>query len=634
MRARLGQALLLVAALAAAWSIAVALSGGFVLRLGALRLSSRRWQAAAMVAVIGATLAWVTATPEQRRLAWHRVRDWRRWPRWIDLALPIALAGVTLRLVLWGAGRPLWLDEEMIAINVRGRGFADLAGPLWLAQTAPLGWLWLERALFVAFGGGEVALRAAPLAFGLGTIATALWAGWRWLNRAGSTVLMGLCAFGPWLIYNSLELKPYSADAFWGLLLPVLAVWAAGPGSASAAAPADVNRRVLAWWIVAALGQWFANGALLVTPACAVVLAFVSLRRHGWAGLWPVAWPGLLWLAAFGLHYALSIRHALASNFLAGYWAFAMPPAGAAMLDRLAWMGGRFEALAVNPAGSRAWLPFWLAVAGGLALSRRPVVTALLAAVPLSAFALAGLRLVPLFERLSIWILPALYLAVAVCASRGLELATTGARRPRWVTATAGAAALVVATWATVDIVGSGSEYLSTDLQRYATNDNHELDDRAAVRWLLGQRRPGDVVITTELALPAIWWYGDVSLDDAAESGGRLSDGTPILRVGFAPARVTCGDNELRAALAGHRRALVYLGFRFDDVPRGFDGRLLVTLEQLGLIVATERFSTAGRAVIVELIDGARSTEDGTRTGAGALPAARGCLTIETARRW
>ena len=39
----------------------------------------------------------------------------------------------------------MWVDEEMIALNLRDRGWLDLAGPLWLGQTAPLGWLALQR---------------------------------------------------------------------------------------------------------------------------------------------------------------------------------------------------------------------------------------------------------------------------------------------------------------------------------------------------------------------------------------------------------------------------------------------------------------------------------------------------------
>ncbi len=643
-RARVRRSLLALSALAATWAMTVAVTGGFLLRLGSIRLSSRRWYAAAIVALVTAAAAWLMSTPDERRQAWLRLRDWRRWPRWLDAALILALVGVGLRITLWAAGRPLWLDEEMIAINVRGRGFTELGGALWLGQTAPLGWLWLERAMVVAWGTGELALRWPPLAFGIGIIATALWAGHRWMNRPGAAVLVGLCSFGPWLIYNSIELKPYSADAFWGLLLPVLAAWALERGGEAtnlralnlrALNPRALNPRVTTWWIVAAVGHWLANGALLVTPACAVVLCVVCFRRDGWQGTARAAIPGLLWLASFGLHYALSIRVTLGSEYLAGYWAFAMPPASAGLGERLLWVASRLESLAVNPGGSRLWVMFWLLAAGGFALGSVPTRGALMAAVPVSAVALAALRIVPLFERLSIWALPALYVGIALLVDRAFQWAAAAVARRRWVTAVGALALVAAGVWVGVDVARPGAEFLRVDLRRYASDDNHQLDDRAAIAWLLQRQRPGDVFITTQLGLPAIWWYGGVPITNHEDAGSRLSDGSPILVVGFAAARAECPANELSAALTGRQRALVYLGFRFDDVPEGFDGRLLSTLSELGTITAAERFSNAGRAVVFDL--GRRSAAVGTPSRPvepARAPRLPGCLTVRDARRW
>ena len=58
----------------------------------------------------------------------------------------------------WGAA-PLWLDEETIALNLRDRTIADLAGALWLGQSAPLGWLAIVHAVIGALGTSEMALR-------------------------------------------------------------------------------------------------------------------------------------------------------------------------------------------------------------------------------------------------------------------------------------------------------------------------------------------------------------------------------------------------------------------------------------------------------------------------------------------
>ncbi|HWW88998.1 MAG TPA: hypothetical protein VNZ26_35640, partial [Vicinamibacterales bacterium] len=123
-----------------------------------------------------------------------------RRPAGVLYLLPalILLVAAALLIIRWVAARPLWLDEEMIAINIRDRSLRDLAGPLLLGQSAPLGWLAAERCLVLMFGTGERVLRLLPVLFGLGTLATAFWIGKRWLDPVGATVLAILCAFSEW----------------------------------------------------------------------------------------------------------------------------------------------------------------------------------------------------------------------------------------------------------------------------------------------------------------------------------------------------------------------------------------------------------------------------------------------------
>ena len=108
------------------------------------------------------------------------------------LLLPalIAVAGAVFLLYQWRLGRMLWLDEEMLAINLRERSFAQLRGRLSLGQAAPYGWLVIQRAVLLLAGTHERALRALPLLFGLAVLATAVWVGRRWLSAVGATTLV------------------------------------------------------------------------------------------------------------------------------------------------------------------------------------------------------------------------------------------------------------------------------------------------------------------------------------------------------------------------------------------------------------------------------------------------------------
>ena len=211
----------------------------------------------------------------------------------------------------------------MIAINLRERSFSDLRGPLWLAQSAPIAWLIVQRAVILTLGGSEIALRAVPVVFGIGTLGAALWIGRRWLHPVSAALFVLICAVGQWLSHFRFEVKHYSADTFWALLLPALAAWAIEDDGK----PGDATWRWTRWWSVAALAQWSSNGAFLVTPGCAVFLWAVILHRHGVRAAMRFAAIGTLWLASLGVHYLIALQYAHGSHYLQAYWRAHVVPA-------------------------------------------------------------------------------------------------------------------------------------------------------------------------------------------------------------------------------------------------------------------------------------------------------------------
>ena len=636
MRARARRALEALAGLASLWATLVHVTGGIVVPLGAITITSRNPRNAWLAAAIAGLLAVALTRPDTAA----RLRADGRW--WSGRAntllralrargtwIPAALIGVAAAVLLvheWAQARPLWLDEQMIALNLRERGWTDLAGALWLGQAAPFGWLVVQRLALVTFGDGELALRLVPMLSALATVTVAWWVGRRWLGAVGATVLIVLCVTGEWLAYYALELKHYSTDVWFALWLPALGAWVM-----EAPTPRTEVRRHAVWWTVAAVGQWVAHGALLVTPGCATALALVTLKRLGWRAALRLSSLGLIWLASFGLHYLVAIRHTLGNAFLEGYWAFAMPPEGAGLTGTLAWLAAALEPLALKPGGSEWGLLFWLAAAAGMAAAVPRPLGLVMATVPLSAFLLASLRLVPLFERLSLWMVPALYAGIALLAATAVRRGASASPRGTGLSrAAAVAAALAVATLC-VDVVARGrGEMVRT------TASNHSLDDRTGLSWLLLQQQPGDVILTTHLALPAVWWYGRVPIGGPG-GGGKLVDGSPILEVGYERPGPGCGDDGLGEALRGSRRALVYFGFRFDDVPRGFDRLLLERMGEIGTVRAVQTFTDVGRAVVFDIgAPMARGWDwplNPGETGTAAAPL-EGCLEVRVASRW
>jgi len=633
---RLRRALLGLCALAAVWAGIVALGGGFIVSIGAIQLSSRNPLNPTVIAVLSGIGVWALSRPRPlqtlRGDAWWAVpaAEWiweRRRHMWASLAAVVAVAGVALVMWQWFVARPLWLDEEMIALNLRDRSVADLAGRLWMGQSAPFGWLAVQRGVVLVFGTGEHALRLLPAAFGVATILVAFWAGRRWLGPVGSIVLILLCSLGTWVFHYRDEVKHFSADAFWALLLPALAAWAV-----EARTSTQRTRRLAAWWGVSAVGHWCSNGAAMVTPGCALVLLCVLWRRNGWRAAMTFSLFGVAWLGSFALHYAVDLRHTLNSDYLRAYWQTGLPAASLGPGDTFSWLIARFESLALNPIDTHVWVVFWASAMCGLLLCPHRTLGALLMTAPLSAFVLAAFRFVPLLDRLALWIVPALYFGVALSVDRGVTWACSGHARRNVTRLAAAGVVLLVGGLASVDVVRNG--WWSFRLARPASS-KQGIDDRSGVRWVIGEREAGDAVLTTKLALPALWWYGGIPLSSPDAPGSRYPDGGAILELGYKPPGPECEGNTLREALQGQHRVIVYLGF--PDMPEGFDALLFDSLTRLGVITADREFSPSSRATVIDLRVSPGSRPSDAVPGAGRITRERpleGCVVVRPALRW
>jgi hypothetical protein len=542
---------------------------------------------------------------------------------WIPYVL--ALAGSAL-LLYWNAtARPLWVDEEMLLLNVRDRGFLELAGPLWLDQTAPLGWLVLERFLLLTLGRGEPALRLLPAAFGIATLVTAAWIGRRWMGVAGAATFVALCATGEWIVFFTLELKHYSADLFGALLIPALAAWAVENDERFP----DRSRRIMRWWIAAAVAQWISNGALFVTPLCAAVVGIAVGRTRNRRAIAAMVMGGALWTASFAANYALVLRHASTNAYLREYWAFAFPPVAEGTAATLTWLGHWMSGFAVKPVGTGLPLLLWLAWAVGIAYAAftRRTHGLMIATVPLAALALALLHVIPPFERIALWVVPSMYAGVAYCADASLAPfgVTSAPGRPRALAVSAVAAMIAFAV--SGDIVWHGLRALGHRPQ----HSNYGLDDRRSIRFLLANHRPGDAILTTHFGLAGLWWYGAISVA-AADRGGRLPDGSPIFEIRHLPAE-QCDQPRMVAALGDQPRAAVYLAFRMNVEPVGFDELVLREAGERWALDTYKDYAELSRVAIFDL----HRTPDVATAGALAEPrdaVPQGCVGIRPAQRW
>jgi hypothetical protein len=623
---RLRRAVLTLAVSAALWSALVALTGGVAFDLLGVRVRSRTPGNPIVISLLLAAVAAALWRFDRSRNARGELHWWKtrfEAPSFAHFrygpTVAAVLTGIACQVALWVEARPLWLDEQMIALNIRDQPLAGLAGPLWLGQSAPFGWLLLQRGSVAAFGPSELALRIVPSLFYVGTIVAAFAVGARWLGAVGTAVLVLLCTFGEWVFFNALEVKHYSSDALGALLL-----LGAGVALVPSRSEPPAARRLAAWWGLAAVAQWFSNGAMLAAPGCAVALAALLWKRHGIRHALLFAWAGAIWLASFALHYEVSLRHTLDSSYLQGYWAPMMPPPLTSAGDALDWVSAQLRPIARNPVGTTLWEILWLFTAAGFLLGARPAIGIPAAAVTLSAFVLAAAQIVPLYGRLSLWIAPAVYLGVALAIGRAVPAAADAFRARRWIPFAAAAAIAWLGVQLCVDLVDRGLVYFAATR---GTVSNHALDDRAAVAWLLGHRRPGDAIVTTQPGLPAIWWYGEVNL--ANGDVARLADGTPVLEADVAP-DAECPERSLRRALQGRRRALVYLGFGFEG-SNDLDRVLLAAATEHGKMVSLVRFAEIGRVAVIDLTATHPGPSDAEAAGEAAV---RPCVVARPAAVW
>lgn len=334
----------------------------------------------------------------------------------------IAALGVLLRVRAWLEGRSLWLDESFLAINLIDKDLWTLISqPLANNQSAPPGFLFLTWLAYQALGQGDLAVRFVPLLAGsLVPFAAALVAKGvlkSWLARF---VFVAFTALSPVLVFYSAEFKQYSID----VLATMLAIhWWANWERLKRSPAVLVGGAVLAVCSLTAV--------LVFVLMCLVILAQALRRDRGTHS------P----LKTFSNEFGIGLIVTWSSAVLLHLWqALLVTPAGFMVF----WWSGR-DAFAPLPFSLEAvlWYPlsfvklFFLGFATSAAAGPGPelgppyvwisgLVLAVAAvflrsrslALPMlaiaSAYLLAALRLYPFSSRLALYLLPLLFLLLAL----------------------------------------------------------------------------------------------------------------------------------------------------------------------------------------------------------------------------
>lgn len=424
-------------------------------------------------------------------------------------ALAILAAGIALRIWHYASGRSLWLDEAMVSTSILQRDWRGLLDPLEYSQVAPIGWLWIEKALLRALGGLEYTLRLPQMILGFGALALFATIARRLFAHAGFLVALALFALSSPLIQYSAEVKPYGMDAFLSVAFLYFCVRyfrdRAHLSAAGLTALAVLGAVAVVCSFPSVIVMTCLGGPLFVREA---------MRRRVGSAMGAVG-VGVIWLAVFAFFFLNFYEvKSQAVTSMSGQWdgAFApFPPTSAADLK---WYGEATHDLFEFMFGTLSTAATAIAAAlGAWTLARKH---GWFAVSVLGVFAVAlivsALHLYPIGSRLSLYLLPQLILLVAA----GVEVSISAI--PRKLAATLVAMGLMLA--------GSANAFWQNFTYFPLPYASEHI--RPVLKELAERKTPAQAIYVDWFALPAFRIYQDrVGLAKATVIEGRLHHGDP-----------------------------------------------------------------------------------------------------------
>jgi hypothetical protein len=283
------------------------------------------------------------------------------------LAAPLALAALAL-LYLYTLGRPsLWFDEAWEANYYVGAADAP-----WYNR--PVLYMIVEKTLVAALGPSEFVLRLLPCLAGLATVAVTFVLVRQEAGRAAACGAAALLALSPHFMFHAHELKHYTLDALFAVLLVLL--WTRWRASRTTA-------RLLAFAGAAALSYGLSFTGVFVLAVCAAGEAWAERRTP--RRLLPFAAATAVLVVLFTAVYFSFHAGTVASGDLQDQLPTGFPPPSAAQFPH--WLLRRTLDLLREETGNASSLAATALTAAGLWIVGRR------GRIPL-AFVLPGLLVV------------------------------------------------------------------------------------------------------------------------------------------------------------------------------------------------------------------------------------------------
>jgi len=396
----------------------------------------------------------------------------------LAVGLLFALAGF---FRVWELGsRSLWTDEAWVALAALK---ASPSEALAAGTSTPPFYMLTLWGLGQLLGGSEAVLRSPSLLFGMGTLIL-FWLLARTLAGLPAALLAQvLVGFSPIMVYFSKELKQYSGDAFFAVLLFFLV-------------ERLLARRGEKGWIPLALagvlGLGFSHALVFILPVAGGVLWVTLPSSRG-----RLLILGAVWSLTFAAYYVMFFRRQVDPELVV-YWAQDFPDFSGVRAFAW-WLGGAWARYFHYFLGEwGVWLGPPLLLAGGAALIKHGGKRALVYFLGplLITLVAAALHRYPFMghyngSRLMLFSAPFLYLVAA--AGLAAVLTRLWPRRKAVALALIG---LVLVAFHPMELI---QENLHT------RNNRREI--RPLVRYLESQVQPQDLVYVYFFAISPVKYY-------------------------------------------------------------------------------------------------------------------------------
>ncbi|MDD3374714.1 MAG: hypothetical protein PHY73_03195 [Candidatus Omnitrophica bacterium] len=404
----------------------------------------------------------------------------------INCEIAIIIVGILLRVRHYLSNCSLWTDETYVALSIVGRSLSEIIRHVVIfpeLAKAPLGFLVFEKIAILTTGNTELVLKFFPFLFGTGALILFYFFLKRYFSYGVRSWSLVLFALSPILVYYSAEVKQYSMDVFFALVLllfiPFFKIQ-------------QLNlKKIFFLSFLGASVVWFSNACLFVLVGIGATMCLEILTKKEWKKIFFVTPIFTAWITSLAGLYQISFKHMVSMDSLTSSWPGAFGPKPFFTIEGATWLKTVFSEMFINP-GAMAFPLFCglLFFIGIIDLFRKERKLCCYLGIPIFITLLAAiLGKYPFRGRLLIFLVPSLIIFVI----HGIFWISSFFRKYKTITVF-----FLVFIISHSALIKTSNSFVSSYCQQ---------DNRKMLSTFKEKYKEGDIFFSTPHGLLAFWYY-------------------------------------------------------------------------------------------------------------------------------